>query len=136
MACSIAVEILKGLEEGDLDRLPPRPFALGFLRSYCQYLDLAPEGFLAELEQALYSFDEAHSSTKASIAQVSSNIRLPILQLQISNELKTWLAICGLLLLGWFAYSTMLTPQADPAHGRAQAAGVELPPEPVQEDSR
>lgn len=136
MACSIAVEILKAFEEGDLDRLPPRPFALGFLRSYCQYLDLAPEGFLAELEEVLYSIRRQNSATKAEKVRASLYFRLPSLHIHLSKELKTWLAVCGLLLLGWFAYSTMLTLDSDPAQGRAQAAGVDLAPEHVQEDPR
>lgn len=47
---NIRLEYLKCLEEGELDRLPGRVYAVGFLRSYAKLLNLNPEPLVAELK--------------------------------------------------------------------------------------
>lgn len=129
MACYVPVKFLEALEQGDLYHLPPRIFALGFLRSYCQYLDLPFEGYLAQLEEGLraIAIESQSPSAHAADKRVASRFRPPSLPLTISTELKTWLTVCGLLLLGWFTYSTLRNTEPDPAHGHAEAASVEVP---------
>ena len=41
-ATKINPGVLKALEEGRLDDLPPRTFTRGFVRSYAQYLKIDP----------------------------------------------------------------------------------------------
>ena len=43
---------LFAIEEGDLDAMPGRPYALGFLRSYCDYLGFDGKAVAAEVKDA------------------------------------------------------------------------------------
>jgi cytoskeleton protein RodZ len=44
---------LEALERGDLAAIPGRPYAMGFLRSYAQYLELDSEILLASLKPTI-----------------------------------------------------------------------------------
>ncbi len=126
-SCSVPVEFLKALEQGDLNSLPPRIFALGIMRSYCTYLDLPADGYLGHLEEALRTPQSQPSSIDTSAERLNSRFRLPILPFAIPAELTTWIVVCTLLFLGWFSYSTLLKTEADNSQGQAQAASVESP---------
>lgn len=125
LACAIPKDLIHAIEDGDLEKLPHRAFAIGFLRSYCHYLDLPPEGFITELQESLSKVRYiAPSSLNAKTCR-APRLRLPRLGLRIPKELQTWLAVCGLLLLGWFTYSAVIRPTADINQGHAQAASIE-----------
>lgn len=127
LACSIPKETIEALEKGELDRLPHRCFATGILRSYCLHLELSPERFIADLEEALRTPHNESSSIRRATTSRFPRINWASFRLPLSKEVETWLAVSGLLLLGWFAYSTVLRPTAELSQGQAQAARVELP---------
>ena len=125
--CSVPVEFLAALEEGDIDLLPPCIFALGILRTYCQYLDVPFEGYSAQLEEGLRAIESASPSMDTVVKRKVSSFSLERLPLALPKELSTWIAVCGLLFLGWFSYSILLNTDADPRQGQAEAASVGLP---------
>lgn len=128
LACAIPMDLIHALEEGDLEKLPHRTFAAGFLRSYCRYLDLPAEGFITELQESFSKIKRSEPSSRKPKAFRAPRLRFPRLPLRVSKELQTWLAVCGLLLLGWFTYSAVVRPTADIAQGQAQAASIETHP--------
>lgn len=127
LACSIPKEMIEAFEEGDLDKLPHRCFATGLLRSYCLQLELSPERFISDLQEALRSARNEASNIRRATAFRFPHINWPGFRLPITKEIEAWLAVCGFLLLGWFAYSTVVRPTAELSQGQAQAARVERP---------
>ena len=127
LACSIPKVIIEAFEEGELERLPHRCFAIGLLRSYCLHLELSPERFISELEEALRTPHKGQSPLRRSTACRLPRINWPSFRPSVSKEIETWLAVCGLLLLGWFAYSAVVRPTAELSQGQAQAARLEAP---------
>ncbi len=134
-ACSVSVEFLKALEDGDLDPLPPRIFSLGIVRSYCNYLDLPADGYLGQLEEALGTARSRPDSTQTPTERGNSQSRTRLLTFTLSTELTTWIAVCALLFLGWFSYSTLLRSESENAQTQVQAASVESPRHPDRSES-
>jgi cytoskeleton protein RodZ len=46
MATKVNTKVLQAIEDGDEDRLPPKPFVRGFLQAYARYLGLDPKEIL------------------------------------------------------------------------------------------
>lgn len=127
LACSIPNAMIEAFEEAELERLPHRCFATGLLRTYCLHLELSPERFISDLEEALRTPHNEQSPIRRTTAPRIPLINWPSFRPSVSKEIETWLAVCGLLLLGWFAYSTVVRPTAEPSQGQAQAASIEAP---------
>ena len=129
IACSIPKDLIHAIEKGDLEKLPHYTFAVGLLRSYCHYLDLPPEAYVIRLQETQPRVEHAPASSLKGNASGRPRLRFPNLRIRISKELQTWAAVCALLLLGWFAYSSVIRPTADIAQSHAQAASIETPVE-------
>jgi cytoskeleton protein RodZ len=56
LATKIGVRILQALEEGDLEKLPPKAFVRGFVQSYARYLGL-------DVKEILNRFQETEGTT-------------------------------------------------------------------------
>lgn len=125
LACAIPKDLIHAIEEGDLEKLPHRTFARGLLRSYCRYLDLPAEGYINELQESLSKVKHTGPSSLKPKVFKAPRLKFPKLRLRVPKELQTWLAVCGLLLLGWFTYSAVLRPTADITQSHAQAASIE-----------
>ncbi len=129
LACSIPKDLIHAIEEGDLEKLPHHSFVAGLVRSYCQYLDLPPEGYITKLQESLSGVEHASALSLKGKAPRHSRLNFPNLGICISKELQTWVAVSALLLLGWFAYSSVVRPNADITQSHAQAASIETPAE-------
>ncbi len=127
LACSIPKDIIEAFEQAELHRLPHRSFATGLLRSYCLHLELYPERFISNLEEALRTPHNGQSPAQRTTAARIRRINWPSFRLPVTKEIQTWLAVCGFLLLSWFAYSTIVRPTSELSQGQAQAARIELP---------
>ena len=125
VACTIPKELIQALEEGDLEKLPHDCFAAGLLRSYCRYLDLPAEGYVTRLQEARSRVEQAPASSLTVKALRGPRLSFPNLGIRVSKEFQTWLAVCGLLILGWFTYSSVIRPTADVTQSHAQAASIE-----------
>ena len=105
LACSISKEMIEAFEEGEL----------------------APGRFISDFEEALRTPHNQASNIRRPSASWFPRINWTSFRLPITKEIETWLAVCGFLLLGWFAYSTIVRPTAELSQGQAQAARVERP---------
>jgi len=97
-ALHIRLNYLEALEEGRFDDLPGITYAVGFLRSYSQYLGLDPDEMIARLKL----------ETEAGSAQRDLSFPVPP---KAGGKPKIWLilgvlVLVGLVYGGWYVYST------------------------------
>ncbi|MGH6921642.1 MAG: helix-turn-helix domain-containing protein, partial [Geminicoccaceae bacterium] len=84
---------LYGLEQGDLSLMPGRTYALGFLRSYAQYLGFDGEDLIAQLRSSVADLTgQAHLHGRTPLSE-SRLPKLPILVVSLA-------ALAGLY-AGW-----------------------------------
>lgn len=107
----IPVPYLEALENGNVRALPVDAYALGFLKTYCQFLELAPEPFVDRFHVC------PHPSFASRLRAVGSgdqrNRQASTGPSLWAQELLAWGAICALLLLGWFTYTVVVRPLAE-----------------------
>jgi len=123
----IPVRYVHALEEGDLQALPGKTYAIGFLTSYCEFLEIAPEPLVAQYRAATHVPAHRFFTTAPNGTETRPPAWLA--------ELITWGAICGFLLFGWFAYSAIVRPLAanTPAYVEAGVDDI-APPTHFEED--
>ncbi|MFP4500880.1 MAG: helix-turn-helix domain-containing protein [Candidatus Hydrogenedentota bacterium] len=119
-AIHVPITYLRGLESGKAREMPPPAYARGFLKSYCQHLELDPEPFL-------YAFCDYHSQPPQPViprtyAAPVDNDRPPWL-----TEFVAWGAIVALILLSWVSYAVVFQPLMQPAEDRVEAGQEEAP---------
>lgn len=126
-AIHVPVYHVEAIERGDFGRLPPRCYALGFLRSYCRFLGMEPGPFLAWYCVSQGGSREESPNGTVRRGNLPTGPRLA--------ELLAWVTVCGLLVFGWFAYTVVVRPQADLTEGQVEAGSVEMvvPPPPDYE---
>lgn len=107
----VSPTFIRALEAGDMQQMPAPCYAVGFLRTYCQFLELDPDRYI----------DIYHDATKPSgrfLRRTDTNqIMLP----PWMNEVVTWAAVCGIIVLGWVTYAVVVRPAADPGDQRVHA---------------
>lgn len=97
-ALRIRLIYLEALEEGRFEDLPGMTYAVGFLRSYSEYLNLDPDQMISRLK----------GETASGIAQKDLTFPMPPKE---GGKPKPWLilavlVIAGLAYGGWHVYST------------------------------
>jgi cytoskeletal protein RodZ len=122
---SIPEGTLQALESATFEALPPECFTAGFLRSYCRFLELPADSFVAEYHAALRSPSNVHKSLgerlKAQIAEKITGLIPPL-----PPELISWAAITAVVLSAWVAYSLAFRPTAPIEENQASAAIQDL----------
>jgi len=112
---------IEALESGDLANLPGEAYALGFLRTYCQFLDLDPEPFVLHF-QSTRNAPPPRASFR--IPQTAEDETKP----PWLHEAIAWGSICGILLLAWITYAVLTRPFAERPEDTVDAAVVEIAP--------
>lgn len=123
----IPVSYIQALEKGKLAKLPPPCYTIGFLRSYCRFLGVNPETFVAAY----------HTGTRQ--AQRTIWWRLEdaferAIHMRASN-LLSWATVLAAVLAGWVTYAVIFQPDSQPLVNSVEAASLEivLPPSPPSE---
>lgn len=124
----VPTEYLKALEEGHLEALPVPAFALGFVQTYCEYLDLEPEYFLDRYRAARQSGASqgttAHGQhTRHAAHSDPAQFRL---QPRWLVELKSWAAVCVVFLSLWLTYTVVIKPLFVDTSTRIQAGTEDI----------
>lgn len=92
----IRPEHLEALEEGAIGKLPGRTYALGFLRSYADYLGLDVNEAVARFKQELAGSEKGEEKSELVFPDAQDEVRIPQ---------GSILIVGGLLLLGiWGGY--------------------------------
>jgi len=129
----VPTEYLKALEEGHLEALPVPAFALGFVQTYCEFLDLEPEYFLDRYRHAKasaptpsnnaqaprHSGHATHHHAQADPAQFRLQPRWLV-------ELKSWVAVCAVLIALWVTYGVIIKPLFVDTTTRIQAGTEDI----------
>lgn len=124
-AIHVPIEHLRALEAGNLHALPVATYVQGFLRSYCEYLQLDPEVYL----YAFHACRETAPPPKATVRRSVAAAAAPSARPAWLTDVIAWGTVCGLLLLGWFTYSVVVRPFLDSLDTRVEAGTVEITPE-------
>ncbi len=94
----VPVAYLRALETSDFGNLPAPAYTAGFLRSYCDCLELASERFVDTYEAA------AMPQAKYFVARQSARGQ------ELANRYRNalaWCAVCGIVAVMWFAWSAV-----------------------------
>ena len=108
----VPASCIRALEAGDMTSLPALTYAMGFLRSYCEFLELDPDPYLDCLQEC------------AAPAAAPGFLRMKAYDKQhrpawVSDAI-TWATISAILALGWFTYTVVVQPGASPSEGRGR----------------
>ena len=129
----VPLEYLRALEEGRMDGLPPAAYTLGFIQTYCAMLELRPEPFIDRyrmLTQVAAPEPEVEAAPVRRATRTVPAFRMPRLMPDgpapaWMQDAITWGAICGILLLGWATWSTLVSPLAGDEDTRVNAGQIE-----------
>ena len=125
----VPVEYIRALERGDLDALPGKTYTMGFLKSYCRFLELDPEPLADHFRGCTQSLAQDR------LGATARGGGLPARRPLWLSEALAWGAICAILLLGWLTYSAVVRPLAENVDTRVNAGTIEAtPPTHFDED--
>jgi transcriptional regulator with XRE-family HTH domain len=137
----VPVAHLRDLEAGNLHRLPPACYTVGFLRSYCRFLGVDAHAMIEAYNKAILPasmvsggfvgrlFGKLSSAPSiGASSRVSSAARGALAGGRGAN-LMAWLAACALVALCWLTYSVVLQPSSDLEQNKVQAEEI-IPPRP------
>ncbi|GMU92545.1 MAG: hypothetical protein AMXMBFR4_16030 [Candidatus Hydrogenedentota bacterium] len=108
---------VESIEAGLVDNLPVSCYAVGFLKSYCQFLGVDSNRYV--------DFYLACIRPASRILHRKPEEKRKRETPKWARELAAWAAVCGIIAMGWFAYHAMIRPNLDPAKQRAHAATTE-----------
>lgn len=91
---------LIALEEDDLEQLPPRVYATGFVANYARYLGLDAEGAVREFKAQAYGNESAPATELAKKRKVRKRVRRRPGKNSLSG--RTLLAAIIFLIIVWF----------------------------------
>ena len=124
----VPLQHLIALEEGDIDALPELTYTLGFLRTYCTFLELPVEPYTAQFRLAVNPPQTRNRFL--SNLDVGGAPQSPWM-----SEIVTWGAICSLVALGWLTFNTLVKPFADRPEQQVEA-GTSIITPPVHFDDQ
>ena len=108
---------LLALEDAKFRALPAPSYTLGFLKSYCEFLELDARRFV----------DTFRACVRPSAVRFLGMTRNQTKTIpQWAGEAVAWCAICAIVGLCWLTYSQVFRPQTDPSQGRVQAGTRDL----------
>ena len=126
----VPMQHLHALERGDLGVLPPPAYTIGFIQSYCEFLELRPERFVDRYRLLTQVVKAKPAEAPAPRASLPTTFTLPSLPAGPSprwvSEMATWGAVCGVLLLGWLTWSALIQPIAAEQETRIEAGTIEV----------
>lgn len=124
----VPLEYLQAFEAGCLENMPGHAYALGFLRSYCAFLELEAEPFL---DQYLLCTQPLKNNGPLDFikGKQSDNI-LDGAYPRWIQEALTWAAVVLVIIFGWFTFTAVIQPLANSWKSPVQAGSLEVE-EPV-----
>ncbi len=122
-ATRINLTYLKGLEEGSYDSLPGGIYNRAFLRAYCEFLGLEPQGYLDRYETEMTPPAEKLAKTKPRVV----NTQGPELRL---HPLVIWGAMLLVSVVGLFFSRHWIASVFSPYFSRSPASRI-TPQEPT-----
>ncbi|HOT50417.1 MAG TPA: helix-turn-helix domain-containing protein [Candidatus Hydrogenedentes bacterium] len=119
---------LAAMERGDMRGLPAACYAIGFIRSYCEFLELNAERYVDSYRACLRPVCGNRFLSRPD----GGEFRIP----DWVQEVMTWAVVASVVLLGWITYTVVFQPSA-PVERRVSASTVEMaapPPLSAEDD--
>lgn len=110
----VPLNFIEHIESGDLEGLPAPCYSIGFLKTYCQLLELNPYRFAD-------TFQECVRPGAGGFFGLSSGPRRR--PKWVANVLS-WAAVCGVFALLWFTYASLTRPYLDSAARKPASAAT------------
>ena len=121
----VPANYIEALERADVQALPATCYAVGFLKSYCEFLGLEVDRYV----------DSFLACVRPSVVRFLARKGHPPRPPAWLNDLMTWSVVTAILLLGWMTYTVVFQPQAQNPDKRVDAGTVELQPPPAEQPS-
>ena len=112
---------LIALEDGNIDALPELTYSIGFLRTYCEFLGLPCDPYIAQLRLAM---NPPQTRTRF----LPKSLDVGETQPAWVADFITWGTICGMVVLGWITFNTIVKPFADRPDTRVEAGTSAITP--------
>ena len=119
----VPANYIEALERGDVQALPAPCYAVGFLKSYCEFLGL-------DADRYVDSFRACFRPSVVRFLTREGDNRKPPAWL---HDLMTWAVITAMLVLGWVTYTVVFQPQAQNPDKRVDAGSVGIQQPPAQD---
>ena len=113
----IPFEVIDRIETGRLDLLPSTTYSIGFIKTYCTFLGLSPEPYIAEL---VMTRQQPKGLLNQAIHGNAAN--RPIWM----HEAIMWTTIIAIIVLGWATYSVVFQPKSADLPNRVEADTVDI----------
>jgi cytoskeleton protein RodZ len=111
----VPVKYIELIERGDVASLPGECYSVGFLRTYCQFLELDPDPYV----DCLRAFSRpAPARFPRSRAELERGAPAWM------QDMLTWAVIMAVILLGWVTYAVVFRPQSEVTDKRVSAGVV------------
>jgi cytoskeletal protein RodZ len=94
----VPVAYLRALESATFIALPAPTYTAGFLRSYCECLNLAPERYVNLYESAASPLNKHFVARQSALGQALAN--------RYRNAIA-WCTVCAVVAAIWFAWSVV-----------------------------
>lgn len=120
----VPLEYIEAFETGRFDKTPGRAYAVGFLRSYCRFLELEPEPFCDQY--LICTRPPKVNSPLNFMKRVDNSHPLDQSYPRWLNELINWGMVCLVIVIGWIAYTTVIQPFAESWKSGVEAGSVEI----------
>ena len=123
----VPLEYIVAIEAGNYAGLPAPTYTHGFIVSYCELLEIAPGPYLHRYRMYMDRIAEPAAEPAARRERPAFQFTLPLPAQRPAwvSDALTWGAICGIVLLGWVAYSVVLKP-APLEDTRVNAGTIEI----------
>ena len=112
----VPVKYIDLIERGDVGAMPGECYSVGFLRTYCQFLEMDPDPYVDCMRALSRPAPARFPRSRAELEKGAP----PWMQ-----DLMTWAVIMAVILLGWVTYAVVFRPQADLTEGRVSASVVD-----------
>lgn len=112
----VPAQFVESIEAGAVHNLPAACYSVGFLKTYCQLLDVEPNRFVDTYQACIRpSTGFLRRSTPNDTRKVAPTPRWV-------GDAMAWAAVCAVIALSWFTYTVVVRPNAQPTESRAHAA--------------
>jgi len=120
----VPIHVIQSFETGNVHELPAACYTVGFLKTYCHFLQIGPNRFVDTYQECI------RPATR--FLRRSAPPAKPMPRPKWVVELTAWAVVCLFIAFGWFAYAIVVRPNANPGDQRAlagteDAAGLHVP---------
>lgn len=125
----VPIQHIEAIENGNIEILPAECYAIGFLKSYCDFLQIDSAPFVDSFRE--YSRPPVTRFLRRRRSTPDTGMPAWV------RDVAAWAAITAIVALGWITYTLVFKPQPNTPNTRVEAGTVEMvvPPAPGKHGS-